>query len=329
MKATLLAASLALAGPASAEVLWRGDVETGTLSQFSGGPNQSKVTVVRAPVRDGNYAARMLLLNENVWPNGLRRVEVGYTPPKASFENSERYYAFSVRTDTDVPLVPTIDNTLAYFESSPTYKQVMALTTTGGKVSFVTRLPNKVHWTGPFAPGTWLDVVLHVKWSADPTVGFVELWVDGERVLPKTLVQTMYTAGGQTDPNFFHAGLLHRDFDTDPQAVFFDRILEGTQLTDVLIAKPSPEPDAGTPDAGTPDAGTPDAETADAGMTEVDAGPLFPGFPGDTDAGTSPDSPELPRAGAVTGQAGCGVTTGVGASLAAWIVLAWTRRRRR
>jgi hypothetical protein len=34
-------------------------------------------------------------------------------------------------------------------------------------------------WTGPLRTGGWTDYVLRVKWSEDPRVGFVELWVDG------------------------------------------------------------------------------------------------------------------------------------------------------
>jgi hypothetical protein len=36
-------------------------------------------------------------------------------------------------------------------------------------------------WTKPFVKGQWMDLKLHVKWSADPKVGFVEIWANGER----------------------------------------------------------------------------------------------------------------------------------------------------
>jgi hypothetical protein len=37
----------------------------------------------------------------------------------------------------------------------------------------------------------WYDIVLHVKWSTDPSVGYTELWVDGQQKLPLTQGQTM------------------------------------------------------------------------------------------------------------------------------------------
>lgn len=37
-------------------------------------------------------------------------------------------------------------------------------------------------WTGAeIVPGKWRDIVLHVKFSTDPKVGFVQIWEDGER----------------------------------------------------------------------------------------------------------------------------------------------------
>lgn len=98
-------------------------------------------------------------------------------------------------------------------------------------------------YTGPFAAGRWHDFVLHVRWSADPTVGFVELWHNGARVVARTSVKTMVTAtmdGGTTVyPAFFHIGLLHGNFDHAPQAVLVDRVLEGMTYDDVAIVGPA------------------------------------------------------------------------------------------
>jgi hypothetical protein len=47
------------AGPAGAEVLWRGDFGTGTTAQWSGLRNDLAVVVVDAPVREGRYALRI------------------------------------------------------------------------------------------------------------------------------------------------------------------------------------------------------------------------------------------------------------------------------
>src|SRR5882724_9876414 len=45
--------------PVSAEVLWRGDFETGTTEQWRGAPKTDSVKVVEDPVREGKYALRI------------------------------------------------------------------------------------------------------------------------------------------------------------------------------------------------------------------------------------------------------------------------------
>jgi MYXO-CTERM domain-containing protein len=36
----------------------------------------------------------------------------------------------------------------------------------------------------PLLRGHWHDFVMHAKWSSDPNVGFLEMWIDGVNVLP-------------------------------------------------------------------------------------------------------------------------------------------------
>ncbi len=50
-----------------------------------------------------------------------------------------------------------------------------------------------VLWTAPLEKGKWMEFVLHVKFS-DSGDGFVELWKDGEQVVPLTYHHTL-------DPN--------------------------------------------------------------------------------------------------------------------------------
>src|SRR5690348_2273138 len=48
-----------LANSAAAEVIWRGDFETGTTEQWRGAPKSDSVKVVTEPVRAGKYALRI------------------------------------------------------------------------------------------------------------------------------------------------------------------------------------------------------------------------------------------------------------------------------
>lgn len=67
-------------------------------------------------------------------------------------------------------------------------------------------------WTfGVIPRDTPQDCVLHVLWSADPTKGFFEAWVNGQNVLPFTRLANLYWkypdgAGGVMDWNYIKQG---------------------------------------------------------------------------------------------------------------------------
>jgi hypothetical protein len=42
-------------------------------------------------------------------------------------------------------------------------------------------------WKDAVKKDHWYDILLHVKWSTDPNVGFMEMWVDGTKVSPNVL----------------------------------------------------------------------------------------------------------------------------------------------
>lgn len=303
-----------------AQISFRGDLETGNTSQFSGGPNQARVTVVTTTPREGRYCARCEVTNTDSWPNGLRRVELGYTPPRATYEGSERYYAFSLRQSDDLPLDPAISNAVAYWEAYPIYQQSMAFNVTGGNIRFDLRLPRpgamsgSTAYAGSFAAGRWHDFVLHVRWSADPTVGFVELWHNGALVVTRTSVTTMVTSTGDAGttvyPAFFHIGLLHGNFDHAPQAVLVDRVLEGMSFGDVAMGASGSDGgaslDAATEAGAGADAGVgrdsssePDATTLD--VAQSTDGPIADAFGGSADAMISADADRRDDGGSAAG----------------------------
>ncbi len=255
-QALAVAVLLLVAAPASATVVWRGDFETGTTKQWTSllfGPH---ITVVGTPVRHGKFAARCEVHNEDKWGNGLRRVELSYTPTAATFENSERYYAFSVMQAPDMPLSQTYRTHIGYWESYPLYKQVMDFSVDKNQLVFSAWLnkpdgrPGGTLFRGSFAPGRWHDFVLHVKWSTDPGVGFIELWYDGVRVVNKIAIQTMHLEAGTKYPSFFHIGVLRGDFEAEPVAVFVDSVMDATTFDDVALLAVPPDGGAPMPDAG-------------------------------------------------------------------------------
>lgn len=56
---------------------------------------------------------------------------------------------------------------------------------------------------GRFEARHWFRFVMHVMWSSDPNVGYIELWVDGRLVVPLTHVPTLYASS----PAYWKQGL--------------------------------------------------------------------------------------------------------------------------
>ncbi len=80
----------------------------------------------------------------------------------------------------------------------------------------------------------WYDHVLHVKWSSDPSVGFVEVWVNGVNVVPKTHAATLYT--GQEV--YVKQGFYRGDSSLTTE-IIHDGLIRGESLADVEFSDPS------------------------------------------------------------------------------------------
>ena len=92
----LLVVLVLSASSVSAEVIWRGDFETGDTKQWKGAPRSAAVTVVKDPVREGKYALR--IDGTNAARKGNRdRIEFQHQPkPPGTAEGTERYFGWSV-----------------------------------------------------------------------------------------------------------------------------------------------------------------------------------------------------------------------------------------
>jgi hypothetical protein len=257
--AVVAALLLAAARPARAKVIWSGDFETGDLGQWNELLNADntkppRVTVVGAPVRDGDHSARVEVRNTDLWSNGLNRVELGHHPDASAFEGSERAYSWSVFVPTDGAW-EVREKQIAYFEADVIWKQVMSFPVRGTDVDFVARLPrDQVLWhgTGALTRGRWHDFVLRVKWAADPRIGAVELWFDGQRVLARTPVATMHRdAGGKPKANFLHVGLFRGapPVAASVEVMYVDAAREATTPEELLrwSAAAAPPPPAPSP----------------------------------------------------------------------------------
>ena len=210
-----------------AEVIWRGDFETGNLDQWKGAPKSDAVKVVQDPVREGKYALR--IDGTNAAKRGtLDRIEFQHQPqPPGTAEGTERYFGWSIY----LPKKFTDGfHTVGYFETRNSWSQLMSFEAKGEDLQFSTRVPYKLHWKGPgkLTAGRWHDFVVHVLWSRDPAKGFIEVWFDGENIVPLAKTATL------KDENvaFLQVGFARETSDV-PESILIDHVVEATTLKDV------------------------------------------------------------------------------------------------
>lgn len=283
-----------------------------------------RLQVVDAPNRPGRHALRAEVRkgDDPINASGNRNELVRYD---GASEGRELYYGWSTLWPADYPLTPTWQVFIQWHHpgnnGAPPVRFVM-----GCSVGDCGRpLPDTLFFIvdgqtmwqmAPVTRGAWHDFVLHIRWSADPGVGFVELWYDGQQVVPKRFVRTLYSSA---DTNYLKMG-LYRDEATDPtQVLFHDGVIQATTYEEAAATArvdppPSPSPDAGSPPAPGP---TP-APAPDGGS------PVFPGGPSTGDV--IPGGPAEPTVGCSQGATSA---VSVPALLAAMALLGRRRRSAR
>jgi MYXO-CTERM domain-containing protein len=93
-------------------------------------------------------------------------------------------------------------------------------------------------------------------------------------------------------PSFFHTGVLRADFDTDPEAVFVDSVIDATTFEDVMLLAVPPDGGAPGSDAAAPRADSGSSLPRDSAVA-AERKPLSDGRNPvyDFDAGETPDDP--------------------------------------
>lgn len=207
---------------------WSGDFSTGNLSQWtvlSTDALPGRITVGAAPGVAGAYAGRFEIGADDPSPDptdpGQQRTEVRATQAQSQgYSGSDVWYGWSVYFPDPGFTTPTQNpnqahpqtfftqwkrtgghcgDPNAFFEVSSPKRPGFYLGVQGGinetDQGSSENCPGTVYHSyrlGDFTPGGWYNFVFHVKWSSDPTIGFVQVWIDGNNVLPKTYGATLY-----------------------------------------------------------------------------------------------------------------------------------------
>ena len=316
-----LTVSLLLGVPiAHASVVWRGDFETGDLSQWSEAQEVApdRMQVVDSPARQGKHALRVeVRQGDNPINASGNRAELVWTPEET--EGNDRYYAWSTMWATDFPSVATWQAFTQWHHTGNTGTPPLEMYVNGETIYLAVGANETVVWTHPLERGAWHDFILHVKWSSDASVGFVELWYDGKQELAKTAGATMYPGMN----NILKQGLYRNDTIAAVGVLYHDGMTVATTLDDVLPPPPPPPPPAPatttTPPAPAPTAGSSAPSQADTSGTGT--------------GGSAPVNNAQPPAGSggcsVAASAGARGLDGALAMALALVGVAFARRRAR
>lgn len=206
---TLSRASGDAHGSPGQRVIWTGDYESGDFSQWDRVLREGagSARIVRMPVAQGRYAARYVLgpqtaddgtrieahLPDVEASGGSYGAESWYTwaqyvPSRSVFGRDKSFnhlvqwhpYLSCFGAALSVNGLPRPERLLFNVRGGDIVRF-------GGPCQF-----RHERWfdLGPLPRDRWLRFRLHIKWHADPQVGFVELWMNGGRKIRRVNVAT-------------------------------------------------------------------------------------------------------------------------------------------
>lgn len=217
-------------------IMWEGGWETGDTSQWAihagGNWGDSTVEVVTDPVRYGRYAGK-LTLNPG---EGNVRAEISSTQRNTGgYAGQDWYYSFSIYfpSDPDKSVKWSNWNDVTQWMDlrgmcSPPLEIDVKPNQTLVLINQITyqqpedcgygTLPYNVYPLGRMVYDQWIDLTLHIKWSEDPQVGYVQAWRNGKTAVPFTHMQTLDP--GSPGVHMEHA--MYRPSPTDQAVMYVD-----------------------------------------------------------------------------------------------------------
>lgn len=217
------------APPPTGSVVWRGDFETGTLSQWTREQEVSadRLQIVTSPVRQGGYALKATVKqgDDPIDASGNRNemVRLTYEP-----ENSEYFYRWSTMFPSDFPSPATWQLFTQWHHTGSSGSPPVEFSVNNNNIILYCRSTEV--WRTPLVRGVWNDFVFHVKWSPSSSTGFVELYHQGKLVLPKRYCATQFA--GMTQ--YLKVGLYRNSSISQTGVVYHDNWIMGRALSDVM-----------------------------------------------------------------------------------------------
>jgi hypothetical protein len=216
-------------GKAPARGAHRLDFETGDLSQYDSTQRagDDRLRVVRSPKRQGRFAARFEVRagDTQAATTGVRAELIAERDGGREVgPGDERWYRWSTLFPRSYALSDQWQ-TFIQWKNDGTGSPPLAMTVKGDEILLSGGDQNAFHefWKAPIERGRWHDFVAHIRWSARPEKGFVELWHNGRRVVPRTPTATLYRGDdGSPISNYLKVGLYRSSAIRSTQVLYHD-----------------------------------------------------------------------------------------------------------
>ncbi len=248
VSAALAAVTTLVPSDARGSISWTGNYETGDFSQWVYGVQQEaagRATIVSSPSRQGHYAARYEVDpgDNNVAGSGSgERTEALLDQVTTDgYSGREQWWAWSTYWDPTFQSTTSGWNYFTQFHHTGTTGQASVAWASPGNTILMrvcdgdTSAPTCRYWTldSNRQNGRWYDFVFHVKWSSDSTVGFIEMWENGNKIVPLTQLATLYA--GQAV--YLKQG-YYREAQSTTAVLYHDGMRRGSSYQDVIADFP-------------------------------------------------------------------------------------------
>lgn len=182
--------------------VYRLDFENGFGSAGFQTVSRDRILLVRNPVAQGGTAARFEVRNGDNPVDENDRAELSLNTGET--EGQERWYTWAVMFDHNFPSgglwqvvtqwhsqAPYQPPLAFYAENNVFRLQVWPKHGDGTQAA-----EERTLWSTPLKRGVWYRLTMNVKWSGSDRLGFVDLWVNGQKAGPRTYVRTMAPGRG-------------------------------------------------------------------------------------------------------------------------------------
>jgi hypothetical protein len=198
-------------------VLWRGDYQTRNFKQWhSLQAVPGGATIITSPtVHRWRYTARYVVRSgdDPIGSNGERAEARASQTQTGGSEGQERWYGWSTLFPTNADLPPSNDSwniftqwhqtssdgcapNIAFQADTSHSPPAIKVRVLGGASNNCSPSSTRLLRPAQLTLGHWYDFVVHVKWSSDPSIGFIEGWIDRANVIPKIQTATLYKGQG-------------------------------------------------------------------------------------------------------------------------------------